>query len=341
MQSYANFTVGGSVSVNCHGRYVGKGGIIGSIQTLQLVMADGSVREVSRSQDRELFQAVVGGYGGIAVITEVELSLDENLRIQRRIEDIPLAQYAGFFERRVKSDSAVLLHNADLSPPFFDRLRAVSWVKTELPVNQPLRLVPRGQSYAFEQNAIFAVSELAGGQKLREKIAEREMRKPAPIVWRNFEASQDAASLEPRTRVMSSYLLQEYFIPKKHFLAFVGAMAKILVDRRVNALNVSIRHAPPDGESLLSWAPEEVFSFVLYYKQRTSMKASLEVGVWARELIAQALRFGGTYYLPYRLDATPAQFKSAYPRFAEYQRVKAAADPSARFQNLLLQKYFE
>lgn len=41
MQSYANFTVGGSVSVNCHERYVGHGAIAGSVRSMQVVLPDG------------------------------------------------------------------------------------------------------------------------------------------------------------------------------------------------------------------------------------------------------------------------------------------------------------
>ncbi len=39
MQSYSNFTVGGSVSVNCHGRYVGHGPVGNSVRALQIVTA--------------------------------------------------------------------------------------------------------------------------------------------------------------------------------------------------------------------------------------------------------------------------------------------------------------
>lgn len=53
MQSYSNFTIGGSVSVNCHGRYVGKGALVHAIRALQMVTADGRVLELSRSQEPE------------------------------------------------------------------------------------------------------------------------------------------------------------------------------------------------------------------------------------------------------------------------------------------------
>src|SRR5215467_1741748 len=47
MQSYANFTVGGSLSVNAHGRYVGLGPIILSVKSLKIVLADGTIVEAS------------------------------------------------------------------------------------------------------------------------------------------------------------------------------------------------------------------------------------------------------------------------------------------------------
>ena len=91
--------------------------------------------------------------------------------------------------------------------------------------------------------------------------------------------------------------------------------------------------------SLLKWAPTEVFSFVLYYKQRMSDRASKEVAVWTRELIDLALVNGGRYYLPYRLDATREQFDAAYPEARAFTSLKSRVDPRARFANLLWEKY--
>ena len=147
------------------------------------------------------------------------------------------------------------------------------------------------------------------------------------------------AELEPRTRRWSSYVLQEYFIPPRHFLSFARAMATLLRTREVEALNVSIRHAPADRVSLLPWAREEVFCFVLYYKQRTTPAALQAVGRWTRELIDIALRHEGRYYLPYQLHASAAQFEQAYPEATQLRRVKRDADPQGRFSNELWRRY--
>jgi FAD/FMN-containing dehydrogenase len=116
-------------------------------------------------------------------------------------------------------------------------------------------------------------------------------------------------------------------------------MAHILKARNVNALNVSIRHSPEDFNTLMRWAATEVFSFVLYYKQRANQRASEEVGLWTRELIGAALDNGGRYYLPYRLDATPSQFIRAYPEARAFAALKLRVDPRGRFRNLLWDKY--
>ena len=83
MQTYANFTVGGSVSVNVHGRYLGLGPLVLSLRSLRVVLADGTATACSREENPELFFGVVGGYGGLGVITEVELELAENFRVER------------------------------------------------------------------------------------------------------------------------------------------------------------------------------------------------------------------------------------------------------------------
>ncbi len=70
MQTYANFTVGGSLSVNVHGRYVGRGPIILSVRSLKVILADGALVEASPAQNPDIFNAVVGGYGGLGIITD-------------------------------------------------------------------------------------------------------------------------------------------------------------------------------------------------------------------------------------------------------------------------------
>jgi hypothetical protein len=84
-------------------------------------------------------------------------------------------------------------------------------------------------------------------------------------------------------------------------MRFPDKMSEIFNRFRVNVINVSIRHALPDPGSYLAWAREEVFAFVVYYKQRTNETAKGEVrrldprthrrsGVGSMELITFPIR---------------------------------------------------
>jgi len=159
------------------------------------------------------------------------------------------------------------------------------------------------------------------------------------VAWRNHEASLDTASLEPESRVSATYALDEFFIPPRHFEAFTREMGAILRKHRVSAVNVSIRHSPADTLSLLPWAREEVYSFVLFYRQGVDLPAQRAVGEWTRELIDATLRHEGRYYLPYQLHATREQFERAYPEAAQLRQLKARVDPQGRFSNSMWQKY--
>ncbi len=339
MQTYANFTVGGSLSVNAHGRYVGQGPLILSVRGIRVVLADGTEVAASPTERSDVFYGVIGGYGGIGVITEVSLDLAENVRVKRTDRRMPLAEYREWFLRHVRDSADVIFHNADIYPDEYDRVNAVSYTRTDDPVTVPDRLIPRDRSYRVNRAGYWAVSELWGGKEIREHVIDPLLFRGEPVTWRNYEASYDVAELEPSSREDATYVLQEYFVPIAQLETFVARMGAILRAHKVNAINVSIRHARQDPGSLLAWARTEVFAFVLYYKQGTKETDRAEVGRWTRELIDAAIDEGGAYYLPYQVHATEAQFLAAYPRAPEYLALKRRLDPTYRLRNTLWDAY--
>jgi FAD/FMN-containing dehydrogenase len=340
MQTYANFTVGGSMSVNVHGRYMGLGPVILSVRAITLVMADGEVLDASPQTRSEIFYAVMGGYGGLGVIVEAELELADNVKVKRLAMKMSVGDYLAHFKSKVRHSKDAVFHNVDLYPPQYQRARSVTWMRTDEPVTEPRRLQPGGQHSAINRYFVWAVTETPFGKWRREYIIDPILFWTRKIHWRNFEASYDVAELEPASRKNTTYVLQEYFVPVEQFEAFAPKMAEILQRHRVNALNVSVRHALADPGALLAWARTESFAFVLYYKQRTRDNARNRVAVWTRELIDAAISVGGAYYLPYQPHATPEQFHAAYPRARELFAIKKQLDPKFRFRNVLWDTYY-
>jgi FAD/FMN-containing dehydrogenase len=339
MQSYSDFTVGGALSVNCHGRYVSAGPLVNSVRRITLVLAGGRTIEVGRERHPELFYAAIGGYGGLGVITEAELELVSNVRMAREIAQVALADYPGFFRDRIQGRSEALLHNADIDPADFRTATAITWVHTDLPVTVAGRLYPADYSYNLDKSEVWALARLPGAHLLRRALVDPLDHTLRPVVWRNHEASLSLRSLGPISSATATCALQEYFIPAAHFADFARAMGQLLREARVNALNISIRQTPADPGTVLAWARQDVFSFVLYYQQAVSPQAIAEVGEWTRRLIDAALAAGGSYYLPYQLHATRAQFHAAYPAAKHFAGLKAEVDPRGQFRNRLWDKY--
>ncbi len=340
MQTYSNFTVGGSLSVNVHGRYVGQGPLIRSVESLKVVLADGSLVEASAEKNQEIFYGVIGGYGGLGVIVEATLILTDNEKVERIAKLVPTSDYRKFFFSDIRDNPKAVFHNGDIYPPEFEKVNAVTWYKTDKPLTVQERMIPRNQKYQFQPMAINAMTSVPLGTKIRSSIVDPYLYSTEMVTWRNHEASYDVAELEPPSRKESTYVLQEYFIPVEKFEEFIPKMRTVFKKHSVNVFNVSIRHALPDTGTLLAWARNEVFAFVVYYRQGVTPADRQEVGNWTRAMISEIISVGGAYYLPYQIHATDDQFQRAYPRYQDYFLLKKKLDPDYKFRNKLWDRYY-
>lgn len=338
MQSYSNFTVGGALSVNGHGRYVNQGPVIRSVRSIQVVLADGRVVEASPKANAEIFYGAIGGYGALGVITAATLELEPNEKVERTASIMPVTEYPAFFFSSVRGSTTAVFHNGDLYPPEYDRVAAVTYSRTSRPLTVAARLQPLGID-RVTRHLQWWISLRTYAKRLREEAFEPFRLKSRPVSWRNNEASYDAATLEPYSRRRSTFVLQEYFVPVARFAEFTARMSEIFRRHRANVLNVSIRHAEKDPGSVMAWSRQETFAFVVWYNQGVSKAERAAVDVWTRELIDAAIASGGTYYLPYQIVATPAQFHAAYPRAKEFFALKKRLDPSYKFRNKLWDAY--
>ena len=339
MQTYSNFTVGGSLSVNCHGRYVGLGPLILSVKSIELILHDGELVKASPKKNSKFFYAAIGGYGALGIIVSAELDLAENKRIERQHQKMPIEKYLRYFSENIRENESAVFHNADMIPPKFSKVRAVTWQETDKPLNREVRESGR-KLFLLEKYLLWAITETPTGHLRREYIYEPLLYLRDKVIMRNQEADYDVAELEPLSRDRKTYVLQEYFVATEKLVEFTEAMTEILLRHKVNLVNISIRHAHPDPGSLLAWARQEVFAFVLYYKQGTESYEREHVAVWTRELIDAAINCEGAYYLPYQPHARYDQFHKAYPKARQLFKLKDKLDPNYRFRNILWEKYY-
>lgn len=338
MQSFSNFTVGGSLSVNCHGRYVNRGAIVNSVISISVLLADGAIVNASRTENAKLFAAVIGGYGGIGIITEATLQLVDNICIARQVEEIQLSDYVDYFANIVASDDKMVMHNADLMPPSFDAPLVINYRQTDKQPTDASSLYEHGQNHVLNHMGFWLEDKLGKGQ-LRKLIYNPMLENPKRVML-NHEASLDLTLLA-KNQTDYVYALQEYFIPADQLVDFVDQMREVFINHDANVLNVSIRQAKHDDVSILSWAQTDVFCFVIYYGQSLDQEAIEATRVWTQKLIDTALAKQGCFYLPYYPYATQDQLEQAYPSLLTYKTIKKVLDPDNRFTNQFWEHYLD
>lgn len=338
MQSYNDFTVGGSLSVNVHGRDIHHGPLIDTVKSIEILLADSSIQTASRTQNPDIFAAAIGGYGALGIITKVTLSLTPNIKIQRTIKQMPIEEYPKYFLETIKNDPKAVLHNADLYPTDFKKVSSITWYQTDAALTNSQPLQTPQKFYPGQLLAEQALRRVASLHKLRPSTDVKVKQVPA-VVWRNYEMSSTVKTLEPLVRFPTTSVLQEYFVPTDKLITFINNMRMYADNYGINIINISIRYIPQNTESLLSYAKQECFSLVFYINLVNTQAGLDEAQIWTRKLINLALNLNGSYYLPYQLFGTLAQVKAAYPKWDDFIALKQKYDPTNKFSNSLLKKY--
>lgn len=338
MQSYNDFSIGGSLSVNVHGRDIHHGPLIETVQSITVMLADGSIVAASRTQNPDLFAAAIGGYGALGIIIEATFSLTDNYAIEQTTKQMPIEDYPEFFLQQIRGNPQVVFHNANIYPTDFKIASSVTWYKTDKPLITLNPLRARKKFYPAHALAEQVLRLLPALHKVRPKVDIKKGAK-SDIVTRNYEMSDTVNTLEPALRFPTTTVLQEYFIPIDNLLPFIRRVRTISSAYDVNIMNISIRYIPENNESVLSYAQTERFSLVFYINIVNTKDGLNEAQVWTRKLIDAALKLEGSYYLPYQLFGTQDQVEKSYPRFKEFLQIKKHYDPANRFSNCLIKKY--
>jgi FAD/FMN-containing dehydrogenase len=345
MQSYNDFSIGGSLGVNVHGQDVTANPLITSIKSFKLLLADGSIIPVSRMENSELFGAVIGGYGLMGIVTEVTLDLTDDVLMERKTTLVDTEQGREHFYTHLRGDPNILFTSGRLSigdKNTLEKALVISYEKSKNTTSELFTLTKPNSSYWRK----LLMSYMAKSKRFKNWRLTLETwfnQKPETISRNNF-MNYSIASL-PQETDTERYILQEYFIPAfphnddtnmNNFIANLGALVK---KYDINLLNVSARYVKQDTESLLSFAHHNACAFVLFIEVPKTAKAYAETIEWTRSLIDAAIACSGTYYLPYQLIATQEQFEKVYAKWWQFVELKKKHDPQELFTNQLYEKY--
>ncbi len=354
MQSNDDFTIGGSISVNCHGWQPNSPPIDSTVESFRILLADGSVRECrrDRAEDRDLFRAVCGGYGLLGILLDAELRIVPNALYRAEEFSAKAETYSTRFRSIVPlSDSKIGLAYGRISvapgPWFLRDARIIRFL--EAPINASAKntvatnggqLSPATWEISLARTA-FRASALSDFGKLGRWTIERMHGQTHRVVSRNGILQTPSDWFANRDPAITE-ILHEYFIPQERLTDFLDRIRLLLREQKdVNLLNITVRDVQRDDESLLTYAPSEVFGLVMLFRYRADVEHDDQMRQTTERLIDAALSCGGSYYLPYRPHATLKQFKRAYPASEEFYLLKRKYDPLETFENAFYETFIK
>ncbi|USB31638.1 FAD-binding oxidoreductase [Paenibacillus sp. YPG26] len=343
MQSQNIFTIGGSISVNAHGRDIHNGSLIKSVESFRLLTADGRILNVSRTENKELFPLVIGGYGLLGIILDVTLKLTDNEMYKLAIDEMDVSSYSTYFKEQVKADPDIHMHIARISvapESFLKEMYAINYVlerNAPLKGNDQLKTREEGviptklmfnlsRSFGWGKNALWSM------QKSHFEGQEGK------LITRNNAMRSESEFMEFR-EAGSNDVLQEYFIPVQEFEGFVDDFRTVLKAENLNLLNITVRYVNHDEESTLSYAKDDMFALVCLFNVPLSEQGQNKVRKGIQKVLDRVIEHNGTYYLPYIAYPRLDQFQSAYPKYSEFFQKKEQYDPDHLFMNYFYMDY--
>lgn len=339
MQSNNSFSVGGSISVNCHGWQPNSPPIASTVESFRLINADGKILKCSRTENKELFSLVLGGYGLFGVILDVVLKVVPNKMYTAHQYVIRSADYIKEYDRLATDPAIGMVYGRiNINPDNFMQEAILStFTVHENAIMEPLK---EESSFTSIRRTVFRGSANNDyGKNLRwraEKFGASEIN--GKKFSRNQLLNEGVEVFQNRDTAYTD-ILHEYFIPKAMVGHFIDSLRKIIPAFKIDLLNITVRNVKKDEDTFLRYANEEVFGFVMLFNQAKTNEAEEQMKAATQRMIDATISLKGTYYLPYRLHATKDQMNRSYPQANQFFLLKKKYDPSEVFQNKFYQTY--
>lgn len=340
MQAFSSFSIGGSISVNGHGWQKNLPPISSSIISFTLMNHRGEILNCSRTENKELFRLVIGGYGLFGIILDVKLKVVENETLQFKYIRLSPENYVTTFQKFITENPKVKLVFGRLRISEKQFLEEATLNYFEKIDEKPLPLSKYGKSNEKSKNLVFrSTVNSEYGKRLRWDLETGMNKVSKNETFSRNNLLNDNVTLIENKDANSTDILQEYFIPERHFTKYINELKSVLPNKQIDLLNITIRGVYKDSDSYLNYARENVFGFVFLFNQKKNIHDEEEMKKLTEQLVKVAIKCEGTYYLPYRLHIDKETFRIVYPQGDEFFKLKSKYDPNGIFKNKFYEHY--
>lgn len=334
-----HMTLCGALSANAHGHCLDSPPIVGDVEWIELVTADGKLQKCSRKENSELFGLAIGGYGLFGVTTAIGLRLVPRRKVRRQVEARTLAELVELVEKRTASAAAFgyFQYNIDAGSPDFLRTGVLT---TYGPVT-PETALGKG-STDLDEDTLTSLLELAHREPKRayNHYAEYELSLDGNVEWSDLHQLSTYPpgyhkKIEKKlgAEFEGADLILEVYVPRHELIAFLEDARHLLLTSGVPLIYGTVRFIEQDKDSFLAWAKKRYACVIFTLHCASDAPALRKTSRVCRQLIQVGTKRNGSFYLTYNRFAGRDEIDSAYPQFAEFLALKKKYDSTELFQS--------
>jgi L-gulono-1,4-lactone dehydrogenase len=311
-------TVAGAISTATHGTGAAFRNLSAQVESIELVLADGTVAELG-AEDPDALRAARVGLGALGILYAVTLRTVSAFTIRRIDRAAPLAATLDALEELADAHD----HFEFYAFPHTD----VAVLRESERVDGPPR--PRSRAAEFFHEVVLE-------NRVAEAFARASRAVPAltPPLAR-FLAGQIVRSLkvDRSYRVFASerrirFTEMEYAVPREHAVEAVRRVFELIErDGLRVSFPIEVRFVAPD-DALLSPSHERATCYIAVH-----MYSGVEWERYFRGVEAIMDSYEGRPHWGKRHFQTAETLSARYPRWDEFQRARGRLDPEGRFAN--------
>jgi FAD-linked oxidoreductase len=305
-------TLAGALATGTHGTGGRLANLSEAVTGMELVLADGSERELTEGS---LLRAARVGLGALGVVVAVTLRCVPAFRLHAVDESQPLEEVLDSLDELVEANEHFELFSFPHSSLALTRTNN----RTEAPAAPPGRAREWTQEVLLD-NHLFGVLN---------RVARRFPRTIPRLNRLAGAAGSRRERIDHSFRVFASPRLvrfeeMEYALPRERAAEAVRAVREILA-RHAVSFPLELRFSAGD-DALLSPAHERDSAFVAVH-----VFAGMEWEAPFREVEALMGRWGGRPHWGKRSFLGASELAARYPRWDDFQAARALLDPGGRF----------
>jgi decaprenylphospho-beta-D-ribofuranose 2-oxidase len=320
-------TVGGAIASDIHGKnHHGTGTFCEHINSLSLLLASGETVHCSRSNNPALFHASCGGMGLTGIILNATLRLQRvpgSAVIQRTLRAQNLQEVFDAFESNINATYSVAWLDCLATGKHLGRslLFLGEHAKDQIytaPRNSHLSIPMNAPRFLLNRHSMGLFNTLYFQKPIK---AERRIEADA------YFFPLDSIAHWNRLYGRQGFLQYQCVIPQESALAGIRQVLAASSSTGKGSFLCVLKKFGPANANLLSF-PMQGYTLAMDFKYESSLMPLLD------ELDSIVLEHGGRLYLAKDARMSAETFKSSYPQWEEFMRIRTEIGADRVFNSL-------